>query len=110
MEEYAAIRPKSCTQLAGGRVCCWILQVSGAAWAAATSAGVPRLVNIVSFLWAVIGGSAGFVLGIRPDLALVAAAALLALDTLVPSALGAKAQPNKRLQPSAPGVTMSRCG
>ncbi len=56
-----------------------------------TSAGVPRFVNIVPVLWAVIGSSAAFVLGIRADLALAVAGALLALDTLVPSALGAKA-------------------
>jgi hypothetical protein len=47
-------------------------------------------VNIVPILWAVIGSSAAFVLGIRADLALAAAAALLALDTVVPSALGVK--------------------
>jgi hypothetical protein len=34
VSELATIRPKSCPRLAGGRVCCWILQVSGAAWAA----------------------------------------------------------------------------
>jgi hypothetical protein len=56
-----------------------------------TSAGVPRFVNIVPLLWAVIGSSAAFALGIQADLALVAAGALLAIDALVPSALGAKA-------------------
>ena len=56
-----------------------------------TSAGVPRFVNLVPILWAVIGSSAAFVLGIRADLALVAAGVLLGLDTLAPSALGAKA-------------------
>jgi hypothetical protein len=54
------------------------------------SAGVPRFINIVPILWAVIGSSAAFVLGIRADLALVAAGVLLALDTLAPSALGEK--------------------
>lgn len=56
-----------------------------------TSAGVPRFVNIVPLLWAAIGSSAALALGIQADLALVAAGALLAIDTLVPSALGAKA-------------------
>ena len=56
-----------------------------------TAAGVPRWVNIVPILWAVVGSSAAFALGIRADLALVVAGALLALDTLVPSALGARA-------------------
>jgi hypothetical protein len=54
------------------------------------SAGVPRFVNIVPIIWAVIGSSAAFLLGIQADFALAGAAALLALDTLVPSALGAK--------------------
>jgi len=51
-------------------------------------AGVPRAVNIVPILWAVIGSSAASVLGIRADLALVVAAVLLALDTVLPGALG----------------------
>jgi hypothetical protein len=55
------------------------------------STGVPRFVNIVPVLWAVVGSSAAFFLGIRADLSLVVAGALLALDTLVPSALGEKA-------------------
>lgn len=55
------------------------------------SARVPRFVNIVPLLWAVIGSSAAFALGIQVDFALVAAGALLAIDTLVPFALGAKA-------------------
>ena len=50
-----------------------------------------RSFNIVPVLWAVIGSSAAFVLGIRADLALAVAGALLALDTFVPSAFGAKA-------------------
>lgn len=90
------MRPKSCPRLAGGRVCCWILQVSGLCGLLLTSAGVPRLVNIVPVLWAVIGGSAAFVLGIRAYLSLVMGCCA--------------AQPNKRLQPSAPGATMSRYG
>ncbi|MGB7217386.1 MAG: DUF6064 family protein [Vicinamibacterales bacterium] len=55
-----------------------------------TSSGVPRLVNIVPILWAAIGSSAAFALGIRADFALGVAAALLTLDTLLPSALGVK--------------------
>jgi hypothetical protein len=56
-----------------------------------TSAGIPRAVTVVPILWAVIGSSAAFVLGIRADLVLAVAAALLVLDTLLPSALGARA-------------------
>ena len=56
-----------------------------------TSAGIPRAVNVVPTLWAVIGSSAAFVLGIQTDLVLVVAAALLAVDTLLPSALGPRA-------------------
>lgn len=52
------------------------------------AAGVPRAVNIVPILWAVIGSSAASLLGIRADLALVVAAVLLALDTVLPGALG----------------------
>ena len=53
--------------------------------------GVPRFVGVVPVLWAVVGSSAAFALGIRADLALVVAAALLALDLVVPSALGRRA-------------------
>ncbi len=56
-----------------------------------TAGGVPRFVNIVPLLWAVVGSSAAFALGIQADLALVVAGALLAIDTLAPSALGARA-------------------
>jgi hypothetical protein len=56
-----------------------------------TATGVPRLVNAVPILWAAIGSSAAFLLGIRADLALVVAGAVLAVDTLVPSALGRRA-------------------
>lgn len=55
-----------------------------------TSAGIPRAVNVVPTLWAVIGSSAAFVLGIRADLVQAVAAALLVLDTLLPSVLGAR--------------------
>ena len=53
-----------------------------------TSVDVPRFVNVVPMLWAVVGSSAAFILGIRADLALVIAGAVLTLDTLVPSLLG----------------------
>jgi hypothetical protein len=52
-----------------------------------TSVGVPRFVNLLPMVWMVVGSSAAFALGIRADLALVAAGVLLALDTAVPSAL-----------------------
>jgi hypothetical protein len=50
--------------------------------------GAPRVAAVVPVLWAVVGSSAAFALGIRADLALVVAAALLVLDLVVPSALG----------------------
>jgi len=56
-----------------------------------TATDVPRLVNAVPILWAAIGSSAAFILGIRADLALVVAGAVLAVDTLAPSALGRRA-------------------
>ncbi len=52
------------------------------------AAGSPRVVNIVPLLWTTIGGSAAFALGIRADLGLVVAGALLAVDTVAPSLLG----------------------
>lgn len=61
-----------------------------------TSAGVPRLANLVAMLWAIIGSSAAFELGIRTDLALVAAAAALAVDMLAPSALGCRSGSSHR--------------
>jgi hypothetical protein len=54
------------------------------------SSGVPRFVSTVPILWSVVGASAAFVLGIRADLALVAAGAVLALDSVSPSALGTR--------------------
>ncbi|MEO8680530.1 MAG: DUF6064 family protein [Vicinamibacterales bacterium] len=54
------------------------------------SSGLPRVVNVVPILWTIIGSSAAIVLGIRADLALVAAGALLLLDTLAPRALGSR--------------------
>lgn len=56
-----------------------------------TSVGVPRWVDILPMLWAVIGSSAAFALGIRADLALIVAAIVLAVDTVAPKALGARA-------------------
>jgi hypothetical protein len=56
-----------------------------------TASGVPRVVSLVPLLWAVVGSSAAFALGIRADLALVVAAALLAVDATAPTALGARA-------------------
>lgn len=52
------------------------------------SSGLPRVVNLLPIIWAVIGSSAAVVLGIRADLALIAAAVFLVVDTLVPRALG----------------------
>ncbi len=53
--------------------------------------GAPRVAAVVPVLWAVVGSSAAFALGIRADLVLVVAAALLAFDLVVPSALGRRA-------------------
>ncbi|MGE5245155.1 MAG: DUF6064 family protein [Betaproteobacteria bacterium] len=55
-----------------------------------TASGAPRTVNIVPIAWSAIGASAAFVLGVRADLALMAAGVLLTLDTLAPRALGAR--------------------
>lgn len=61
-----------------------------------TAVGVPRVVSIVPVLWAIIGSSAAFALGIRADLALVVAALVLAVDALRPSALGSWPLPHHR--------------
>ncbi len=53
--------------------------------------GVPRVAAVVPVLWAVVGSSAAFALGIRADTALVVAAALLVLDLVAPSVLGRRA-------------------
>lgn len=53
-----------------------------------TAVGVPRVAAVVPVLWALVGSSAAFALGIRADLALAVAAALLVLDLVAPSALG----------------------
>jgi hypothetical protein len=54
-----------------------------AGWLVA-STGVPRAVNLVPLIWAGIGSSAAFALGIRADLALVAAGLALAFNVLAP--------------------------
>jgi len=51
----------------------------------------PRFAGVAPVLWAVVGSSAAFALGINADLALVIAGALLALDLVAPSALGRRA-------------------
>jgi hypothetical protein len=53
----------------------------------------PRFASVVPMLWAAVGSSAAFALGIRADLALVLAGALLAIDTLAPAILAPKAHP-----------------
>jgi hypothetical protein len=50
------------------------------------TSGVPRLVAVLPLLWAVIGSSAAFALGIRADLALIVAAAALATSLIRPAA------------------------
>ena len=52
---------------------------------------VPRFVAVVPVLWAAVGSSAAFVLGITADLALVLAGVLLTFDLVVPTALGQRA-------------------
>ncbi len=54
------------------------------------STGAPRFINVAPVLWAAVGSSAAFALGVRADLALVPAGVLLAVDTLAPRALGAR--------------------
>jgi hypothetical protein len=61
-----------------------------AGWLLAAT-GVPRVVNIVPLAWAAVGSSAAFALGIQADLALVAAGIVLAIDTVAPTVLGARA-------------------
>jgi hypothetical protein len=45
-----------------------------------------RFVAPISLVWAAVGGSAAFVLGIRPDLILVAAGLLLLVHIARPAA------------------------
>ncbi|BCS32399.1 hypothetical protein TBR22_A16130 [Luteitalea sp. TBR-22] len=52
---------------------------------------VPRFVAVVPILWAAVGSSAAFTLGMTADLALVIAGALLTFDLVVPTALGRRA-------------------
>ncbi len=47
-----------------------------------------RLAGLVPIVWAAIGGSAAFALGIRPDLMLVVAGLLLLIQAIAPAALG----------------------
>jgi hypothetical protein len=49
---------------------------------------VPRFVAIVPVLWAAVGSSAAFALGMTADLALIIAGALLIVELVVPTALG----------------------
>jgi len=56
------------------------------------SSGLPRVANLVPILWTVIGGSAAVLLGIRADLALLAAGALLTLATVAPRMLAIRTQ------------------
>jgi hypothetical protein len=45
---------------------------------------LPRLVAVIPLVWAFIGGSAAFLLGVRADLMLVAAGIALAVDMIRP--------------------------
>lgn len=51
-----------------------------------SSGRVPRLVGVVPILWAMIGASAAFVLGMTADLALIVAGVALAVDLAIPLA------------------------
>ena len=53
-----------------------------------TTGGAPRFVAVLPILWAIVGSSAAFALGIQADLALIGAGALLAIDMFAPSAFG----------------------
>jgi hypothetical protein len=55
-----------------------------------TTVGAPRLVTLLPILWSIVGTSAAFALGVRADLALAVAAAVLTLDMLAPAALGVR--------------------
>ena len=59
-----------------------------------TMTGAPRGAGLLPMLWAIVGSSAAFVLGIRADLALVVAAGVLAVDIASPSALGPRGGPS----------------
>jgi hypothetical protein len=47
---------------------------------------VPRVVTVIPLLWAGIGSTAAFALGISADLALVAAAVMLTVNLARPAA------------------------
>lgn len=49
-----------------------------------------RGLAVVPILWSVVGGSAALILGVRPDLMLIAAGALLGLHVIVPRLMDAK--------------------
>ena len=68
-----------------------------------TCSRVPRFVNVVPILWAAVASSAALLLGVRADLALVPVGVLLVIDTIAPSALGRRPQP-QRPQPQAASV------
>jgi len=50
----------------------------------AADRSLPRLLAVIPLVWAVIGGSAAFLLGVRADLMLVAAGIALAVDMIRP--------------------------
>ncbi|MFB3855629.1 MAG: DUF6064 family protein [Vicinamibacterales bacterium] len=56
------------------------------------ASGLPRAAGAIPMLWCLVAGSAAFALGIYADLALFVAALLLAVDTVMPSALGPRPQ------------------
>ena len=55
-----------------------------------TTVGAPRFINLLPILWSIVGTSAALALGVRADLALALAAAVLTIDMLAPGALGAR--------------------
>jgi Family of unknown function (DUF6064) len=56
------------------------------------SSDIPRVAYIVPLFWAVVGSVAALSLGIRADMALLAAGVVLALDLFVPQILGGRIQ------------------
>jgi len=50
----------------------------------AADRSLPRLVAVIPFVWAFIGGSAAFLLGVRADLMLLAAGIALAVGMIRP--------------------------
>ena len=61
-----------------------------------TSAGTPRAVNVVPILWAVIGSSAAFVLGIRADLVLAVGGGVARPGYAAPCRARSESQPDGR--------------